>query len=55
MLLDKIKPVYYYYKVLHGSLRIAIILSNNGIFVSKNRVAEHMKKINLQARTHKKK
>lgn len=55
VLLDKIKQVYYDNKGLYGSPRIAITLNYNGIFVSKNRVARHMKKINLQARTYKKK
>lgn len=54
VLVEEIRKVYTENKGLYGSPRIAIALNNKGIFVSKNRVARLMKKMNLQAKTHKK-
>lgn len=55
VLIEKIKDLYYQNKGVYGSPRIAIALNNIDIFTSKNRVARHMRNMNLQAKTYKRK
>lgn len=54
VLCDEIKKVFKESKGIYGSPRIAFSLNDRGIFVSKNRVARHMKRMNLQSRITKK-
>lgn len=49
VLCGQIKEIFKERKGIYGSPRIAHTLNNRGIFVSKNRVARHMKKMNLQS------
>ena len=50
---EAIKEVFYEFKGRYGSPRIAIVLNRRGISTSKNRVARHMKKMNLKAKSFK--
>jgi putative transposase len=53
VLCEEIKKIFYENKGIYGSPRIAFSLNDRGIFVSKNRVARHMKKMNLQSKVTK--
>ena len=52
---EVIKEVFYEFKERYGSPRIAIVLNRRGISTSKNRVARHMNKMGLKAKSFKKK
>jgi putative transposase len=55
LLMDAIREVYHEFKGRYGSPRIALELCKRGIFTSKNRVARHMQRMGLVARSWRRK